>query len=160
VSLCDEMVCVGVRGLHFEVYSCMDLEQLMSCGVCCVVNYCVWTHVDWGSWGHAVQAVDGTVKVLTACKAAGIKRVVITSSVASVSSGAPSGTKSFSAEDWSDVDKSEPVRLPPFPPLPPPASSPFLRVAVGRVPSLCACLLACNHILICHLPSRCVNPPR
>ena len=53
-----------------------------------------------------VPAVEGTHKVLAACKAVGVRRVVVTSSVAAVSSGLEGDE--FSAADWSDVSKCGP----------------------------------------------------
>eukprot|EP00035_Acanthoeca_spectabilis_P037249 m.44293 g.44293 ORF g.44293 m.44293 type:complete len:405 (+) comp8515_c0_seq1:23-1237(+) len=53
-------------------------------------------------------AVEGTTKVLAACKAAGMNRVVVTSSVVAIATGAPPTKKSFSAEDWSVVEKCDP----------------------------------------------------
>ncbi|WP_033344344.1 SDR family oxidoreductase [Catenuloplanes japonicus] len=47
-------------------------------------------------------AVDGTLRVLRAAKAAGVRRVVLTSSVAAVSYGHPEGTL-LTEQDWSDT---------------------------------------------------------
>mmetsp|Transcript_3639 Transcript_3639/g.11402 ORF Transcript_3639/g.11402 Transcript_3639/m.11402 type:complete len:365 (+) Transcript_3639:75-1169(+) len=52
-------------------------------------------------------AVEGTVKVLEACKAAGIVRVVLTSSVAAVSGGADGAKRDFTSADWTDVERVE-----------------------------------------------------
>ena len=50
-------------------------------------------------------AVDGTLRVLRAAKDAGVKRVVLTSSIAAIVSG--HGDERVRAEaDWSDVDRS------------------------------------------------------
>ena len=48
-------------------------------------------------------AVEGTKRVINAAMKAGIKRVVLTSSVYSMTSGRPSGT--YGPDSWSDVDK-------------------------------------------------------
>jgi len=47
-------------------------------------------------------AVDGTKRVITAAKRAGVKRVVVTSSVVAVTAGKPSGR--YGPDSWSDVD--------------------------------------------------------
>lgn len=54
-------------------------------------------------------AVEGTRRVIRAAAAAGVKRVVVTSSVAAVSSGRGEDTtpKTFNEESWSTVDKCE-----------------------------------------------------
>ncbi len=49
-------------------------------------------------------AREGTLRVLKACAAAGVRRVVLTSSVAAVSAGHPAGATHFSEADWSVVD--------------------------------------------------------
>lgn len=54
-------------------------------------------------------AVDGTLRVLRAAASAGVKRVVLTSSTAAVSSGLPDG-RVFTEADWSDVDRSAPYQ--------------------------------------------------
>jgi len=48
-------------------------------------------------------AVDGTRRVIHASIRAGIKRVVLTSSIVSMTSGKPSGT--YGPDSWSDVDQ-------------------------------------------------------
>lgn len=48
-------------------------------------------------------AQDGTRRVLEASAAAGVRRVVFTSSIAAVLSGRPRGTHVFTEEDWSDL---------------------------------------------------------
>jgi len=50
-------------------------------------------------------AVDGTLRVLRAAKNAGVRRVVMTSSIAAVSSGL-TGAAVRTEADWSDVDRS------------------------------------------------------
>lgn len=50
-------------------------------------------------------AVDGTLRVLRAAEAAGVKRVVMTSSIAAVSAGHADGARRTEA-DWSIVDRS------------------------------------------------------
>jgi len=52
-------------------------------------------------------AVDGTVRVLKAAAAAGVKRVVMTSSVVAVSGGHPNGPVRTEA-DWSILDRCTP----------------------------------------------------
>ncbi|HWM01375.1 MAG TPA: NAD-dependent epimerase/dehydratase family protein [Actinophytocola sp.] len=52
-------------------------------------------------------AVDGTLRVLRAAAAAGVRRVVLTSSIAAVSAGRRPGDDRVRTEaDWSDVDRS------------------------------------------------------
>jgi dihydroflavonol-4-reductase len=50
-------------------------------------------------------AVDGTLRVLRAAAEAGVRRVVLTSSIAAVKDGHPDGVLCTEA-DWSDVDRS------------------------------------------------------
>lgn len=52
-------------------------------------------------------AVDGTRRVLSAAAAAGVRRVVLTSSVVAVSSGRPNGPVRTEA-DWADTDRCTP----------------------------------------------------
>src|SRR5262245_59183702 len=52
-------------------------------------------------------AVDGTLRVLKAAKEAGVQRVVLTSSLAAVSSGHPNGPVRTEA-DWAVVDRCTP----------------------------------------------------
>lgn len=50
-------------------------------------------------------AVEGTLRVLRAAKAAGtVKRVVVTSSVAAVAYGTPFAGRPYTESDWSDVE--------------------------------------------------------
>lgn len=50
-------------------------------------------------------AVDGTVRVLRAAQqVGGVKRVVLTSSIASISGGFIGGNKVFTEEDWTNTD--------------------------------------------------------
>lgn len=52
-------------------------------------------------------AVDGTLRALKAAKAAGVKRVVLTSSMVSVmEKDAPDNGKEYTASDWSDVNSA------------------------------------------------------
>ncbi|HEY0450428.1 aldehyde reductase [Actinophytocola sp.] len=52
-------------------------------------------------------AVDGTLRVLRAAAGAGVRRVVLTSSIAAITAGRPRGDDRVRTEaDWSDVDKS------------------------------------------------------
>jgi len=52
-----------------------------------------------------IPARDGAVRVLKAAAKAGVKRVVLTSSVASISAGHDKSTgRVFNEEDWSDLD--------------------------------------------------------
>jgi nucleoside-diphosphate-sugar epimerase len=51
-----------------------------------------------------VPARDGTLRVLRAAFAAGVERVVLTSSVAAVGGGAKPAGKPLDEEDWTDVD--------------------------------------------------------
>jgi dihydroflavonol-4-reductase len=48
-------------------------------------------------------AVDGTLRALKAAKAAGVHRVVMTSSIASIAGGAPVSGRAFDERDWTDV---------------------------------------------------------
>lgn len=52
-------------------------------------------------------AVEGTKKVLAACHAAGMKRVVITSSIVAVNGQTKEQRSTFSADDWSVLDRCE-----------------------------------------------------
>jgi len=59
-------------------------------------------------------AVDGTLRALRAAKAAGIKRVVLTSSVASImNKSLPDGRTEYTEEDWTDLNS--------------PTSTPYVR---------------------------------
>lgn len=61
-----------------------------------------------------VPARDGTLRVLRQCVAAGVKRVVLTSSVAAVRNGRPDGSgpdRELNEDDWSDPDNT---RLTPY----------------------------------------------
>jgi len=49
-------------------------------------------------------AVEGTKRVIEAAKEAGVKRVVLTSSVVAMTSGRPSGT--YGSDSWSDVEQN------------------------------------------------------
>jgi dihydroflavonol-4-reductase len=51
-----------------------------------------------------VPARDGTLRVLKAATAAGVQRVVLTSSMAAVAYGVDRRDKVFTAEDWSQLD--------------------------------------------------------
>ena len=50
-----------------------------------------------------VPARDGALRVLRAAKAAGVKRVVMTSSVAAMYYGKPGRSRTYSEADWSDL---------------------------------------------------------
>ncbi len=50
-------------------------------------------------------AVEGTLAVMKACHKHGVKRLVITSSVAAVSDKRPADRKAvYTADDWSDLE--------------------------------------------------------
>ncbi|WP_183482589.1 SDR family oxidoreductase [Martelella radicis] len=49
-------------------------------------------------------ARDGTIRVLQAARAAGVKRVVMTSSFAAIGYGHPSRREAFTETDWSNLD--------------------------------------------------------
>ena len=51
-----------------------------------------------------VPAREGTLRVLRAAANAGVKRVVLTSSLAAVFEGYPAGQRSFDENDWSNLD--------------------------------------------------------
>lgn len=51
-----------------------------------------------------IPAREGALRVLRAAKAAGVKRVVLTSSFAAIGYGHPPTTRTFTEEDWSVVD--------------------------------------------------------
>jgi nucleoside-diphosphate-sugar epimerase len=51
-----------------------------------------------------VPARDGTLRVLRAARAAGARRVVLTSSFAAIGYGHPIGSRPFDETDWSNVD--------------------------------------------------------
>ncbi len=55
-------------------------------------------------------AVDGTRRALEAARAAGVKRVIMTSSTAAITSGAAPEGRPFDERDWSDLD--HPVTTP------------------------------------------------
>ena len=50
-----------------------------------------------------IPAREGTLRVLRAAAAAGVKRVVLTSSMASIFEGYPPGQRNFDENDWSDL---------------------------------------------------------
>ena len=54
-----------------------------------------------------VPAREGTVRVLRAARAAGVKRVVVTSSFAAVGYGKPLQARPFDEADWTDPDGPE-----------------------------------------------------
>lgn len=60
-----------------------------------------------------VPARDGTLRVLKAAKAAGVKRVVITSSFAAIGYGHSSYDRSFTEKDWSVLDNPK-ARVAPY----------------------------------------------
>jgi dihydroflavonol-4-reductase len=51
-----------------------------------------------------VPARDGALRALRAAKAAGVKRFVMTSSMAAIAYGHPKGVYTFTEADWSDVN--------------------------------------------------------
>ncbi|MEJ5223292.1 MAG: aldehyde reductase [Anaerolineales bacterium] len=51
-------------------------------------------------------AREGTLRVLRACAAAGVRRVVLTSSIAAVSGGHPPTKTHFDESDWSNAESS------------------------------------------------------
>jgi nucleoside-diphosphate-sugar epimerase len=62
-----------------------------------------------------IPARDGALRVLRAAKAAGVKRVVLTSSFAAVGYGwGPERTEIFTEKDWSIIDGSKGVSVPPY----------------------------------------------
>jgi nucleoside-diphosphate-sugar epimerase len=62
-----------------------------------------------------VPAREGTLRVLRAARDAGVKRVVMTSSFAAVGYGWPAArTDVYTEKDWSIVDGSEGVEVPPY----------------------------------------------
>lgn len=54
-----------------------------------------------------------TLRVLKAAHAAGVKRVILTSSVAAIMSGHPTRSEPFTEEEWTNLSSSLPV--PPYP---------------------------------------------
>lgn len=55
-------------------------------------------------------AVDGTLRALTAANKAGVKRVVMTSSVAAIMhSAAPNNGRAYNEQDWSDLNYATPT---------------------------------------------------
>lgn len=52
-------------------------------------------------------AVDGTLRVLRAAKAAGVRRVVLTSSFAAIGYGHPPRDRTFTEKDWTDVGNAQ-----------------------------------------------------
>lgn len=62
-----------------------------------------------------VPARDGALRVLHAAREAGVKRVVLTSSFAAVGYGyAATRKEMFTEEDWTILDKSQGVAVPPY----------------------------------------------
>ena len=51
-----------------------------------------------------IPARDGTLRVLRASRAAGVKRVVMTSSFAAIGYGFKDSSRAFTEEDWTDTD--------------------------------------------------------
>ncbi|MFD2494028.1 SDR family oxidoreductase [Amycolatopsis jiangsuensis] len=51
-----------------------------------------------------VPARDGSLRVLRAARDAGVRRVVLTSSFAAVSYGHPGSERTFTEQDWTDLD--------------------------------------------------------
>jgi len=49
-------------------------------------------------------AVDGTLRVLRAATAAGVRRVVLTSSIAAIAFGHAPADRTFTEEDWTDLE--------------------------------------------------------
>lgn len=56
-----------------------------------------------------VPARDGALRVLRAAHAAGVRRVVLTSSFAAIGYGHPPRTTPFTEEDWTDLSGTHPV---------------------------------------------------
>lgn len=54
-----------------------------------------------------IPARDGTLRVLRAAREAGVKRVVITSSVAAIGYGHPPRDKPFNETDWTNLDGAD-----------------------------------------------------
>jgi nucleoside-diphosphate-sugar epimerase len=62
-----------------------------------------------------IPAREGALRLLRAARDAGVKRVIMTSSFASVGYGWPSRPEKFTEEDWSVIDGSKGVVVPPYP---------------------------------------------
>jgi nucleoside-diphosphate-sugar epimerase len=63
-----------------------------------------------------IPARDGTLRVLRAARDAGVKRVVLTSSFAAIGYGWSTARKDiFTEKDWSIIDSSQGVTVPPYP---------------------------------------------
>lgn len=56
-----------------------------------------------------VPARDGVLRVLKAARAAGVERVVQTSSFAAVGYGHPPTSRAFTEDDWTELDSGRPV---------------------------------------------------
>ena len=54
-----------------------------------------------------IPARDGALRALRAASAAGVRRFVMTSSVAAIGSGRPKGVHTFTEEDWTDPYRPE-----------------------------------------------------
>jgi dihydroflavonol-4-reductase len=54
-----------------------------------------------------IPAREGTLRVLRAARDAGVKRVVVTSSFAAIGYGHPEAERSFTEEDWSNLDSKQ-----------------------------------------------------
>jgi dihydroflavonol-4-reductase len=55
-----------------------------------------------------VPAVDGTLRVLRAARDAGVRRVVLTSSLAAIAFGHDDDGRTYTEADWTDVSKVDP----------------------------------------------------
>ena len=62
-----------------------------------------------------VPAREGTLRVLRAARDAGVRRVVLTASFASVGSGWGQRKEPFTEEDWSILDESQGFKVDPYP---------------------------------------------
>lgn len=79
-------------------------EAMAGCSHVAHVASPVPAHVPKNPDEVIVPARDGTLRVLRAAKAAGVRRVVMTSSVAAIAYGRGRGVHHFTEADWTDPD--------------------------------------------------------
>ena len=81
-------------------------DAMAGCGFVAHVASPVPAHVPKDADELIKPARDGALRALRAAKAAGVKRFVMTSSVAAISYGRGRGVHTFTEADWTDLSKS------------------------------------------------------